>query len=56
MTMLNEKENELEKEYKKFLTTQVGKEWMEHKKKEVAPGDQVDLGDYMYDFYPEFLC
>ena len=43
MTMLEEKEKELEKEYKIFLTTQAGKEWMEHKKREVMPGEIMEV-------------
>ena len=38
-------EEDIKDEYMKFIKTDEGKEWLEF----------YDLGDYLYDFYPEML-
>ena len=46
-------EMELKEEYEKFVKTEKGQEWIKYQKEKMhAPGD---LGDYIYDFYPEML-
>lgn len=52
---MKEFEEKLFPEYQKFLTTKAGKEWVEHTKEIIPPGDEVDFGDYLYAFYPEYL-
>lgn len=53
------KEEELKEEYNKFIVTKEGKEWKDNWRKRV--GDDVklddigDIGDFLYDFYPEML-
>jgi len=54
--MMKEIEEKLFPKYQKFLTTKAGKEWVEHTKKTIPPGNEVDFGDYLYDFYPEYLA
>lgn len=53
---VEKRENErirLELEYKEFIHTAEGKKWLEHVKKDMKLDG--DLGDYLYDFYPELL-
>lgn len=48
-------EVELTTEYEKFLRTKAGEDWVKYKKKVNPPDKEVDFGDYLYDFYPEYL-
>ena len=45
----------LRTKYSEFIQTDEGKEWIESWKGRMEPGDEVDLGNYLYDFYPELL-
>lgn len=55
MRELEEHEPKLKKEYEDFLRTEAGKVWIELKKEQNPPDKDVDFGDYLYDFYPEYL-
>lgn len=46
----------LEEEYNRFVQTDKGKEWLEEWEQNMWAGYKADLGDYVYDFYPEMLC
>lgn len=46
-------ENDLLREYKIFITTKIGKKWVEFQKEKMNLDG--DFGDYLYDFYPEML-
>lgn len=46
-------ENDLLREYKMFIDTEKGKEWMKFQKREMNLDG--DFGDYLYYFYPEML-
>lgn len=52
---LLEIEIELEKEYKEFIKTKEGKEWIESWNRRMPYGEDVGFGEYLYDFYPEML-
>jgi len=53
---LLEIEIELKKEYEDFLKTDKGKEWKSGWEKRYGTEAKGDFGDYLYDFYPEFLA
>ena len=46
-------ESDLLREYKIFITTKKGNEWVKFQKEKMNLDG--DFGDYLYDFYPEML-
>lgn len=45
----------LKTEYNDFLTTDSGKQWLNHWQNEIGSDDGRSFGDFLYDFYPEML-
>lgn len=52
---LLEIEVELEEEYKDFIKTNEGKQWIESWNGRIENIEDVGFGEYLYDFYPEML-
>lgn len=51
-----EKMKEFKIEYNEFVNTADGKKWKEHWKNETGSKSRGNFGDYLYDFYPEWLA
>lgn len=43
-------------EYNSFITTEKGKEWISNWTEKIGSDLGGDFADYLYDFYPEYLC
>lgn len=41
--------------YEAFLETKAGKDWLEYRKNHSMTDGEICFGDYLYDFYPEYL-
>ena len=52
---LLEIEAELEEEYKDFIKTNEGRQWIESWNGRTENIEDVGFGEYLYDFYPEML-
>ena len=52
MRTTSKKGNSSKENYEAFITTEKGKLW---KKEKEAINMNGDYGDYLYDFYPEYL-
>lgn len=53
--MNKSKEDALRKKYLKFIETKEGKEWIKGWQDRMRSDSVGDFGDYLYDFYPEYL-
>ena len=53
--MKKSEEDALRKEYLKFVKTEKGKEWRKEWQDRMGSDIVGDFGDYLYDFYPEYL-
>ena len=50
-----ERLNELEQEYDKFMKTEDGREWKERWQTEMGSDNCGDFDDYLYDFYTKMF-